>query len=606
VALAETAELAVRLTLDDNKFKRTLGSMESRLHTFGNTAKRIGKGVALGLGVGATAGIVLLGDSLRKGLAALKDDAVVAAQTEAVIKSTGGAAGVTAAQVGELADRLSKLNAVQDDVVQGAENVILRFTNIGGKDLPRFTQAVIDMAAATGKGADALAIKLGRALDDPTKGLSALSREGITFTKTEQKRIAALVKANRLGEAQALILGKVERKFKGVAQAQAEADPGRGLTLSIERLQKVLAKNLLPVVQKVQERLTEFFDDPKTQAAVQRIGDTIAGLFTDQNINTVLGGIDTAAKAVGTAISAFNSLPPEIKALAIGAFAVNKVTGGAIGGAASALGKVLGAGLQKIFAANVTVVGGNVSGGGAPGAGGGAGKLSNALSLATIVASAFAVWETQQQVSGASTAQAKGLQDSLNSTIRVKTPQELQTALDGVNQGIRDLKSNPLYVLVQGEALTTLEQMASDIRTQQERNAQPAFREGERNANAPDRSSSIDKLRAKLAAVINQEGAAIRSGNTKRAAALERKADTLRDRITEAGRETMAATDRNKRAIANRLATTNAKLGQIVRKPTKFTANTVVNVNTSVSVSYLQKQTRYKERVAKTGTLVAS
>jgi hypothetical protein len=68
----------------------------------------------------------------------------------------------------------------------------------------------------------------------------------------------------------------------------------------------------------------------------------------------------------------------------------------------------------------------------------------------------------------------------------------------------------------------------------------------------------------------------------------------------------MAATDRNKRAIANRLATTNAKLGQIVRKPTKFTANTVVNVNTSVSVSYLQKQTRYKERVAKTGTLVAS
>lgn len=58
--------------------------------------------------------------------------------------------------------------------------------------------------------------------------------------------------------------------------------------------------------------------------------------------------------------------------------------------------------------------------------------------------------------------------------------------------------------------------------------------------------------------------------------------------------------------IAANTATTNAKLTIIAGKPTRFTSNTTVNVNTSVSVAALQKSAQYKSRVARLGHLVLS
>lgn len=533
MALAETAELAVRLTLDDNKFKRTLGSMESRLSRFGTVAKRVGKGVAIGLGVGATAGVVLLGDALKKGIEALRADKVVAAQTEAVIASTGRAAGITAAQVEELANKLSILNGVQDDVVQGTENVILRFTNIGGKILPAVTQAALDMAAATGGDSAQAALKLSRALDNPIKGMTALTRIGIVFTDGETKQIKNLVKHNRLAEAQALILGKVQQKFGGVAKAQADADPGRRLNLSIERLQKSLAKSLLPTIEKVQMRLTEWFDKPETQAAVQRIGETIASLFSDQNLSTAASAIETAAKAVGGAISAFNSLPPEIKSLAIGALALNTVTGGAVGGAAEAFGKILGSGIKQIFAAQVTVVGANVTGGGlgigeAAGAGAGAsklGKIGGAVSTASKIIVPLAV----------GVAISEAIKDASGQTDE-QWQQTYKASLNRLGLGLG----------------------------------------GEIKSATARQIGHIDHGTAAVKAAEASSLSAFRAG----------------ERATQ--------------AVNAKLAIANSVLAAIRRKPTKFTANTTVSVSTKVSVSYLQQQTRYKERVAKTGTLVAS
>jgi len=389
VALAETAELAVKLTLDD-KMTPAIRKAQGGLHTLGNTARTVGKGIAVGTGIVATAGIIALTGAIKSGIAALKEDKVISAQTAAVIKSTGGAAGVTANHVEDLADQLSTLDGVQDDVVQGAENVILRFTSIGADIFPQVTQAALDMPAATGTDAASAALKLSRAIDNPVKSLTALSRAGIIFTDQEKAQITDLVKHNKLREAQAIVLAKVKQKFDGVAQAQADADPGRRLAVSTERFQKALASGLLPVIEKVQTRLSEWLIKPETIAAVTKIGDAIGALFTDENLNAAASAIETAAKAVGTAITAFNQLPGPIKALAIGAFAINKVTGGAIGGAASALGKVLGAGLSKIFAANVTVITPNLigGGGGIPGVGGAAGSILVGGALPVILTAA--------------------------------------------------------------------------------------------------------------------------------------------------------------------------------------------------------------------------
>ena len=54
----------------------------------------------------------------------------VAAQTNAVLKSTGGIAGVSAKDVAKLATSLSKLSGVDDELIASGENVLLTFTNI--------------------------------------------------------------------------------------------------------------------------------------------------------------------------------------------------------------------------------------------------------------------------------------------------------------------------------------------------------------------------------------------------------------------------------------------------------------------------------------------
>jgi hypothetical protein len=545
VAVAETAQLAVKMTLDGSQFHSAATTMEKRIGGLGTAARKAGKVIGIGLAAGAAAGAVFLGDQLRKGIDALKADAVVAAQTAAVIKSTGSAAGITAGEVEKLAGELSTLNGIQDDLVQASENVFLRFTSIGKDIFPAVTQAAIDMAAATGGDASDAALKLGRALDNPVKSMGALTRSGIVFTDEEKKQITNLVKHNKLAQAQAIILRKVQQRFDGVAKAQADADPGRRQAVSVERLQKALASGLLPVVQKVQERVSTFLSKPETVATITRLGDAIAGLFTDQNLDTVAKGMETAANAVSGAIGLFNKLPPEIKALAIGAFAVNKVTGGAVGGAAEAVGKLIGAGLKQIFAANVTVIGTNVTGGGgvpvAPGGGGIGGVVRNVATLAGGVGVGLAVGDAANK-----TVQSQGGTDFQHWGSQVLAP-KLQAIANN---------TAPLAGFT---------------------------------ANVPSRLEAIRAAAAKTAGDTISEGnatqRAIAAAQQTQAAGAQRSINAFR------------AGERATLGVGAKVNTSNAKLGAIARKRTSFT--TTVKVNTSMSVSDVTGAVKYRSRVSR-------
>jgi hypothetical protein len=59
------------------------------------------------------------------------------------------------------------------------------------------------------------AVALGKALNDPIKGISALTRNGITFTESEKERIKVLVESNKVGEAQNMILQAIETQVGG-------------------------------------------------------------------------------------------------------------------------------------------------------------------------------------------------------------------------------------------------------------------------------------------------------------------------------------------------------------------------------------------------------
>jgi uncharacterized protein YdbL (DUF1318 family) len=155
------------------------------------------------------------------------------AQTEAVLKSMGNSAGVTAQHIQDLAGNLERLTASEAETIQEGANLLLTFRNIQnqvGANNDIFDQAVtmsVDLARAMGTEASGEAIRLGKALNDPTKGVAALTRVGVSFTEQQKEQIKALQESGDLLGAQKIILGELQAQFGGSGQAYAATFAGQ-------------------------------------------------------------------------------------------------------------------------------------------------------------------------------------------------------------------------------------------------------------------------------------------------------------------------------------------------------------------------------------------
>ena len=144
------------------------------------------------------------------------------AQVEARIRSTGGAAGLATAEVAAIATELQRVTTYGDEVILGAQSILLSFRGIGRENFGAATEGVLDLATAMRTDLRSAAIQLGKALDDPKRGLDALSRSGTTFTAAQKELIESLVESGRRSEALALILGELETQYGGAARAARE------------------------------------------------------------------------------------------------------------------------------------------------------------------------------------------------------------------------------------------------------------------------------------------------------------------------------------------------------------------------------------------------
>ena len=179
----------------------------------------------------------------------------VGAVTTQVIKSTGGAAKVTASQVGDLASSISAKVGMDDEAIQSGANLLLTFKNVrneagkGSDIFNRATQAATDLSAAGFGSVESSSKMLGKALNDPLKGLTALGRAGVTFTKAQEDQIKKMVESGDILGAQKKIMKEVESQVGGVAEAQATA--GDKLTVSWGNFQEMVGTMLLPVMDKL-------------------------------------------------------------------------------------------------------------------------------------------------------------------------------------------------------------------------------------------------------------------------------------------------------------------------------------------------------------------
>jgi len=189
---------------------------------------------------------------------AFSDAQAVAAQTEKVLQSTGYAAGITAVEINKLAVALQNKTGIDDDVIQSGENMLLTFTNIGRDAFPMATKAAIDMTAAfnagnvTQENLKGTMIQLGKALNDPTQGLTALRRVGVAFTEEQQEQIKALQQSGDLFGAQTMILKELQREFGGSSE---KLDKMQGAFLMAKtqagNFMEIVGEQLAPTLQRL-------------------------------------------------------------------------------------------------------------------------------------------------------------------------------------------------------------------------------------------------------------------------------------------------------------------------------------------------------------------
>lgn len=254
----QVAELNAKLTADTSQFIRAMDGAEK------NSRSRLGAiGGAIG-GMAKTAAMVGGPAMVAFGAFAVKafsEAQAVAAQTGAVLKSTGGIANVTAGDVENLAGSLSMLSGVDDEAIASGQNLLLTFTKVrnetgkGNKIFDKATKAALNMSVAMGMDLNSAVLMVGKSLNDPVAGMTAMQRAGIQFTKSQKDMIESLVASGDQLGAQKIILAELETQFGGSAAAAGETFAGKLAKLKViaGNLMEEVGARLVPVIMKLAE-----------------------------------------------------------------------------------------------------------------------------------------------------------------------------------------------------------------------------------------------------------------------------------------------------------------------------------------------------------------
>jgi hypothetical protein len=225
----DVATLKATLVADTDRFNAAMGMAAKTTNKTGRGLAKFGTAAKLAMLAGGAAAVKFGKDSVE----AFGEAQRVAAQTNAVLKSTGGAANVSAKDIGRLASSLSKMSGVDDEAIQSGENLLLTFTKIrnetgkGNDIFNQGTKAALNMSVAMGTDMKSSVIQVGKALNDPIKGVTALSRVGVSFTQGQKDQIKALVESGKTMDAQKLILKELTTEFGGSAKAAGDTFPGQ-------------------------------------------------------------------------------------------------------------------------------------------------------------------------------------------------------------------------------------------------------------------------------------------------------------------------------------------------------------------------------------------
>ena len=213
----------------------------------------------------------------------------------------------------DLANEQARLTGVNQNTIKESQALLLTFKDIAssadevGGAFDRATQLTLDMASAGFGSVTDNAKQLGKALNDPIAGLTALRRSGIQFTEAQQDQIRTLVESGQVLEAQNLILQEIENQVGGTAEATANSTDK--MKVAFSQASESIGMALLPAVEALVPILIKFSEfAAENRDIIIAVGAAIGALSAVIVVANFGMKIYTATTAIATAAQwAFNT-----------------------------------------------------------------------------------------------------------------------------------------------------------------------------------------------------------------------------------------------------------------------------------------------------------
>jgi hypothetical protein len=288
--MASTKYLSIVFTGEDRGATKAFRSVDDAAENTGSKLAQLGSKISPAVAAASAAVVAGVGFAMKSAFDAATESALVARETERVIQTTGASAWTTADQIGDLATSVSNLTGKDDELVQSSANLLLTFAKVRnevGEGNDVFDQAVglsLDLSVALGTDASSASIQLGKALNDPVKGITALSRAGVSFTAEQKEQIKTLVATGDVLGAQKVILGELKNQFGGAAEAAKT--PIEALQTKLGNLQESIGTALMPTIGAIADAVGVAVD------AFSALPDPV------KNAIVIVGGVGTAALGV--------------------------------------------------------------------------------------------------------------------------------------------------------------------------------------------------------------------------------------------------------------------------------------------------------------------
>ena len=356
--MADFASLVVKMDSSDLKkgqaalgdVTKAAGGAEKATDGASRAFAGMGRGLAVAAAsaLAAAVSIAAIVGTLNRFIDATVETEKVQAQLAAAIASTGGAAGKSIADLNAQAVALQKVTTFGDESINAMQGLLLTFTQIKGDQFDAATKATLDLATAMGTDLSSAALQVGKALNDPVLGMTALSRSGIQFTDAQKAMVKSMVAANDTIGAQTVILAELERQFGGSAEAARNTLGGALASLrnafgDLFEMSGPGSKALRDAI----EGLTKAVSDPAFIAGVQSIG---TRLFAAAEIAIQgLALIPDALRILGAAIVvlAATQIPALIGSMVTASAGMSFMTAQFIAGAMAARAMTVAAGIAR-------------------------------------------------------------------------------------------------------------------------------------------------------------------------------------------------------------------------------------------------------------------